>query len=187
MRHKRRFAAVVIAACVALPLAACGDDSGSKPSELTETSATSGSPSSASTSSAPPVVDDETAVIAAYKGFFETLLKLGEATDSTEVRQMLAPYGAGPAVERVVTLIESLRANNKTPGGAVVFSDVVVELNGDQATATECRDATTELIVDAGTNEPMSMGAASNAITATLTKSTVGWRVADYDAIEHGC
>ena len=189
MRRLGRMAAAAVSAALMLTTAAC-DDSGNQPSELSDSTSTSTSAptsESESTASSPSTDPEEQAVITAYKGFFETLVQLGAAKDDTEVREMVAPYAAGPAVERLVTLMATLRSNNQEPGGTVVFSAIVVEIEGNQATATECRDASTETIVDAATGQQVSTGAPSNAITASLSNGSAGWHLVDYDAIEGGC
>lgn len=187
MRQMRRFAAMMVAGCLALTAAACGADPGTKPSELNESSTSSAATSSPPTSTSAPVDDEKQAVIAAYKGFFETLVTLGPA-DEAGVRAAIAPYGDGLAVERIIQAMASLRAKNQEPAGKVVFAEITVKVDGNEATATECRNGTTELIVDSATKQQVNQGNPNSLFTTTLIKDqTSAWRVTDYHTATNAC
>ena len=187
MRQMRRFAAMMVAGCLALTAAACGADPGTKPSELNESSTSSAATSSPPTSTSAPVDDEEQAVISQYKGWFEAVNGMGLATDE-QVAAALAPYATEALVQNSVDVFANKRADGLIPGGAVVFGDIEVTLNGDAAAVRECRDGSSETSVEVSTGNVVAAGMPGTLYEADLKKDPQGtWLMSDYSALEGEC
>lgn len=182
MSTVRRLRRLAWTACLALCVTACSDPV-QQPSELSDQSSSTSSSASATASEEA----QRQAIIAAYKGFFGTLPQLGSA-DEMQTRALLAPYGAGPAVDRLAQLAAKLRENHWQSSGSVQFAPVNVTVQSPTTAQTvECRDTTTETIVDTTTGAVVSQGVPGTEITATLKLESFTWLVHDYDAKEGAC
>lgn len=188
MQRRGRMAALVLTAGLTLSTVACTDDSRTKPSELTDSPSTSASASQTSPSSASPSApSEEEAVIAAYKGWFETVNGMGLATDE-EVAAALSPYGTDLIVQKTVAFFANKRADGLIPGGTVVFGKLDVSMHSDSAVVRECRDSSTETSVEIATGNVVGAGATATRLEASLMKDEKGvWRMSDYSALENQC
>lgn len=181
-RAKRRTAGFLVGALV-LTGAACSDEP-TKPSELSDEPSTSGQSSSPAPSSS--VSADEQAIIDAYKGYFNTLSALGGATDA-EAQDALAPYAEPGLIGAVVAVLQKYRAEGKKPGGHVTFGDIQVTMTGNSATISECRDGSSESLVDADTGAVLSVGGPGQKFEATAHKSSGQWLLSGSKGTKNGC
>ena len=188
MQRRGRMAALVLTAGLTLSTVACTDDTRTKPSELTDSPSTSASASQTSPSSASPsAASEEEAVIAAYKGWFETVNGMGLATDE-EVAAALAPYATNKLIENAVAVFSAERAKGVIPGGTVNFGKIEVEFTGQGALVRECRNSSTETSVDAATGNVVGTGSAGTRYEAKLSKNSQGlWLMSDYSALPDQC
>ena len=188
MQRRGRMAALVLTAGLTLSTVACTDETPTKPSELTDRTSTSASASQTAPSSASPSApSEEEAVIAAYKSFFTVLTNVKDMSESS-VRILLDPYGTGLAVDRLVEVAQMLSANGQRPAGKVIFAATEVEMESSaSAVVRECRDTSTETIVDVTDGSVVSAGAPGTKFDAQLTKVDGAWKVSTYDAVEGAC
>lgn len=187
MEPMRKFATVLIASSLLLIVAGCGADDGTEPTEL-PSSSTSAEPSAPTTVPTTPSADaEEQAIIAAYKGFYSALNSLEDLSEPS-VRAQMLPYTDGEALEKAVAAADGLAAKGYAPSGAVVFSVLEVALsNPDAAILWECRDASTEIIVDSASGQQISSGSPGTQIKAELARIDSTWKVTNLLVEEQMC
>lgn len=182
MRRGVRWTSSVVVTGLVLLGSAC-DGSVQQPSGLSDEPSSTSASLGATTSASP----DEQAVIAAYKGWFTTLNGLGNA-DEAEVRAALQPYAVDALVDTAVKFFAEKRAQGLMPGGTVEFAELVVAVDAQLATVTECRNGVTETTVEIATGKTAGTGVANTGYKASVRKEASGqWLLEDYVATEGQC
>lgn len=180
MGRVMRWAAGMVVGAFVMTGAGCTDEP-TQPTDLPDTA------TSAATSSSAGGTEEEQAVVEAYKGFWTELIALGDV-DPEEVQETIAPYTTSPLLEQVDQVIANFRKNGLKPAGSVQFSNIAVDLTGDTATINECRDASTELVIDAANGQTVSSGEPRSAISTTAVRQADGlWKISDYTLTVGGC
>ena len=180
MRRMRRWASAVAVSSLVLVSAAC-TDSAQQPSELSDESSTSAAPSSgpASGSTAPTTdyTPEEQAVIDQYKGYYNAIYTLSNPTDE-QVHAAFTPYAEQPVVENWVSVFQQFAAEDRTPGGGIEFGPLQVSAAEGSATVVECRDGTSETMIQISSGAVVATGEPGTRIETGLAPDASGtWLV----------
>ena len=177
-------AAAALTALVLVLVTACTDEP-TQPGNIPTGASSSTSSGVPSTSEAPQT--DEEQIIAVWKKWFETLYSLKTPTDD-EVRAAFSPISDLGMVDDVVKLFQSYRTDGYAPGGYVVFGPIDVAIDGANASVTECRDTSTELLVNAADGSVVVGGESSSKITGGFVRDSAGnWLLSTYSSVVTEC
>jgi len=128
-------------------------------------------------------VSEEDAVLAAYRGYWATILDLGGLVPTSE---RLDRYATGPALARSSAAIANQRAVGQyveVPAGANYRHDATVtSVLGDEAVVADCA-VDDGLLLAKGSNLVLDDSVTTRQLTARVTRSGGTWRVEDVTTI----
>lgn len=175
-------AAVILAGCATDNAAPSDIPSGivDGPSVAAEASVAveSASPSNVH-QNAPATTAEQTAVLAAYKGFYTALGKV-RVNSSVPVRSTLAPYTTGRQLEFTTKATLQQRKDGITGYGTTALHPRAPQVKGRTATIQDCQDTSQVGTKYVKSGKIRSWGYNLDSATTTLVKGKDGrWRVSD--------
>lgn len=170
-----------LAAMTGILLGACSSSGGVKTEAPDPVAA-------AATSSASPTPSDESsAILAAYREFFErqTEISLAPVADR---RALLEPFTTDPALTSVLTGMRSATDNGEVGYGTGTFSPRVARIDGDTATVEDCQDNSKTGQKKAKSDQITTRGTEHDFAVTSMRRGDDGaWRVASVRYADTPC
>lgn len=181
LRWRRGVLAIV---CVlALGCAGCSKDDPKPTDPKTLSTSSSVSPPSSS----PSLTADQQAIISQYKAYFTAVTEL-DGQSTLTVMNELTQYGYPVVAASSERTLATIAQSGWKIGGYISYGPMVVAVQDLDGSVRECRDGSSETIVDASTGMELSHGDPGQQITATMHKDADSlWRITNIDVIEKTC
>lgn len=184
-----RWAGGGAALALALSLAACsgsnGVDATEGPSTSPETSS-SASPA-AQPSPTPSGSEEEQAILAQYRNFFELAPRL-HLTPPNDRAAAWAEVATDPSYTRTLGGVAAADAAGETFFGEYVINPVVITVDGSRATIRDCQDTSQLGRAKVATGEKVTVGRANSLAVITMVKGPDGtWRVSEAEYRDEPC
>jgi hypothetical protein len=179
-RSGRAFSAAL---AVLVGASACGSNGGVQ-TEVPIASAASIAPSATATQT--PAAEDD-AILAAYREFFARQTEVSKAPKE-ERRDLLAPFTADPALDRVLRGMFAAEEFGEVGYGEPDLDPSVESIDGAKATVTDCQDTSKAGRKKRTSGKVTTRGVKEAKAVTTLTRGDDGqWRVTFVDYPDEKC
>ncbi|MEV4731896.1 hypothetical protein [Saccharopolyspora sp. NPDC049426] len=127
---------------------------------------------------APPAQPSENAAIEGVYREFWSVSWVSSAETDQGWEQRLRAVATAELSEQVATRARQQRTQGVRLYGSVTPRITGTRIEGDRAVVTDCQDGSQAGLADAATGQPRNVGPSRNAVSATLSRESGGWRVA---------
>ena len=122
---------------------------------------------------------DRAEVDRVYREFWRVTWTLDQRPES-EWTQAMASVAVDPVAARLLATARVFRQRGITAWGSVMPHPTIPAVHGaNKITVTDCQDASRGGQADAKTGDKKTVGVARSPVTATLVRTSAGWRVSD--------